>query len=75
MSLNYTSNKNILIEAKESCRVPVPVERCPLDRILNEVNNQQVSDTPQSEFNILINYKYVFIMICDFSKHYEWWWT
>lgn len=36
MSLNYTSNKNILIEAKESCRVPVPVERCPLERILSE---------------------------------------
>lgn len=32
MSLNYTSNKNILIEAKESCRVPIPVERCPLER-------------------------------------------
>lgn len=28
MCLNYTDNKNILIEAKESCRVPVPVERC-----------------------------------------------
>lgn len=30
MMLNYTSNKNIVIEARESCRVPVPVERCPL---------------------------------------------
>jgi trafficking protein particle complex subunit 9 len=34
MCLNYTSQKNILIEAKESCRVPVPVERCPIDRLL-----------------------------------------
>lgn len=30
MMLNYTMNKNIVIEARESCRVPVPVERCPL---------------------------------------------
>lgn len=30
MMLNYTTNKNIVIEARESCRVPVPVERCPL---------------------------------------------
>lgn len=42
MSLNYTTNKNILIESKESCRVPVPVERCPLDRLLTE--NTQTSD-------------------------------
>lgn len=32
MMLNYTTNKNIVIEARESCRVPVPVERCPLFR-------------------------------------------
>lgn len=32
MMLNYTMNKNIVIEARESCRVPVPVERCPLFR-------------------------------------------
>ncbi|XP_058124647.1 protein brunelleschi [Anopheles ziemanni] len=37
MSLNYTSNKTILIEAKESCRVPVPVQRCPLERIFAAV--------------------------------------
>lgn len=30
MLLNYTFNKNIVIEARESCRVPVPVERCSL---------------------------------------------
>lgn len=30
MLLNYTLNKNIVIEARESCRVPVPVDRCPL---------------------------------------------
>ncbi|KAH8419358.1 hypothetical protein KR222_006517 [Zaprionus bogoriensis] len=33
MSLNYTDNKNILIEAKESCRVPIPVDRCSLEQV------------------------------------------
>lgn len=45
MSLNYTSNKTILIEAKESCRVPVPVDRCPLDRILAAMEQQLHSIT------------------------------
>ncbi|XP_062549215.1 protein brunelleschi [Armigeres subalbatus] len=45
MSLNYTSNKTILIEAKESCRVPVPVDRCPLDRILAAMEQQLQSLT------------------------------
>ena len=30
MELHYTTNKEILIEAKETCRIPVPIERCPL---------------------------------------------
>lgn len=38
--LNYTLNKNIVIEARESCRVPVPVERCPLF----ELDQQQIDD-------------------------------
>ncbi|KAG4079459.1 hypothetical protein HA402_005156 [Bradysia odoriphaga] len=46
MSLNYTTNKNILIESKESCRVPVPVERCPLERLLTE--NTQTNDAQYS---------------------------
>lgn len=33
MILEYTDNKNILVEARESCRVPVPVARCPLEKI------------------------------------------
>lgn len=33
MSLNYTDKKSILIEAKESCRVPIPVERCPMQEL------------------------------------------
>jgi trafficking protein particle complex subunit 9 len=41
VSLNYSQDKNILVEPKESCRVPIPVERCPLDQILSEHQQQQ----------------------------------
>lgn len=41
VSLNYSQDKNILVESKESCRVPIPVERCPLDQILSEYQQQQ----------------------------------
>lgn len=51
MLLNYTTNKNIVIEAKESCRVPVPVERCPLVKFLNE--NNSVQDT-QGKYRLTI---------------------
>lgn len=30
MELNYSENKSILIESRETCRIPVPVERVPL---------------------------------------------
>lgn len=30
MDLHYTPTKHILVEAGDSCRVPVPVDRCPL---------------------------------------------
>ncbi|CAG2158996.1 unnamed protein product [Oppiella nova] len=30
MELRYTSSKEILIEANETCRIPIPIERCPL---------------------------------------------
>lgn len=41
MMLNYTTNKNIVIEARESCRVPVPVERCPLFKREQENDDQK----------------------------------
>lgn len=41
MMLNYTTNKNIVIEARESCRVPVPVERCPLFRRDEQIDNDK----------------------------------
>lgn len=35
MILQYTDNKTIIVEAeaREACRVPVPVDRCPLEKI------------------------------------------
>ena len=37
MELKYASNKSILIEAKETCRIPVQIERCSL-------NNEETGD-------------------------------
>lgn len=33
MELQYTPSKTILIEGQESCRVPIPVDRCPLSKL------------------------------------------
>ncbi|XP_017781590.1 PREDICTED: protein brunelleschi [Nicrophorus vespilloides] len=33
MELHYTSSKHMLIEGHESCRIPVPVDRCPLSKL------------------------------------------
>ncbi|CAH0563486.1 unnamed protein product [Brassicogethes aeneus] len=33
MELRYTPTKTMLIEGQESCRVPVPVDRCPLSKL------------------------------------------
>lgn len=41
MTLQYTANKNIIIEARESCRVPVPVEKCPLEQLLAAESHAQ----------------------------------
>jgi hypothetical protein len=43
VSLNYSQNKDILIEPKESCRVPIPVQRCrSMDPV--EQQEQKISD-------------------------------
>lgn len=51
MMLNYTQNKNIVIEAKENCRVPVPIERCPLFR-----NGQRDSSIEDKDNLGMLNY-------------------
>ncbi|XP_050682191.1 protein brunelleschi [Leptidea sinapis] len=43
MDLHYTENKHILIEGKESCRVPVPLDRCPFN------STPKIDDTMDSK--------------------------
>lgn len=38
MELKYATNKSILIESKETCRIPVQIERCIL-------KNEETGDT------------------------------
>ncbi|XP_045585316.1 protein brunelleschi isoform X2 [Procambarus clarkii] len=38
MDLHYTPTKHILIEAGDSCRVPVPVDRCPLATLTQDAS-------------------------------------
>lgn len=56
MTLNYTANKNILIEAKESCRVPVPVVRCPLDKILADREIGQLNPYIEGQGMLIFNF-------------------
>lgn len=44
MELHYALNKSILMEARETCRIPVPVERCPLYEDADDVQ-PAASDT------------------------------
>lgn len=37
MELEYTEGRCMLVEAMESCRVPVPVDRCPLNKLQQQL--------------------------------------
>lgn len=66
VSLSYPNDKTILIEPKESCRVPVPVQRCPLDQILSDYHQQQaLSKYAWNEREKKIN------RFCNFSDDYN----
>ena len=41
VEVKYTANKCILIEEGESCRVPIPVDRCPLS-IVGKVKDEHL---------------------------------
>ncbi|KAG8230131.1 hypothetical protein J437_LFUL010623 [Ladona fulva] len=41
MELRYTPIKSILMEAGESCRVPIPLQRCPLSKLISAPNRKQ----------------------------------
>lgn len=44
MDFHYAPNKHILIESKESCRVPVPLDRCPFSNT-NVKSDDDTTDT------------------------------
>lgn len=60
ISLEYTTDKNMLIEAQESCRVPVPVNRCPLEKMPQE---EPLSETGKNNlcdfFTFSSNFHYI----------------
>ncbi|XP_058810666.1 protein brunelleschi isoform X1 [Phymastichus coffea] len=39
MELHYTQSKCIYMEGRESCRIPIPVDRCPLNKLTNGPGN------------------------------------
>lgn len=43
LELQYASTKNILMEGNESCRIPVPIERCPLEKLTELYKDDSVS--------------------------------
>lgn len=57
MELKYSLNKSILIEAKETCRIPVSVERCPLDSdsqlCLYDTCKSHLLEQVNLEFNVI----------------------
>lgn len=58
MELQYASNKRILIEAHDICRIPVSVERCPLsgyDKYLDICGAQRKSNVLAACRNHLVN--------------------
>lgn len=61
MSLNYTENKNILIEAQESCRVPIPVDRCEIDESTLKRSDELVENENGKFSYFLVIYFSIFI--------------
>ena len=49
MELHYSSTKHIAIEALDSCRIPVPVERCPLSKLTHIYTDQGVGADQQMD--------------------------
>ncbi|XP_030020287.2 protein brunelleschi [Manduca sexta] len=42
MEFHYAPSKHILIESKESCRVPVPLDRCPFNTTTKTVEEESI---------------------------------
>lgn len=54
MELQYTPMKTMLIEGNESCRVPIPVDRCPLSKLTGlyqELNEDSLDSRNEIDVN------------------------
>lgn len=49
MELQYSSCKHIAIEAQDTCRIPVPVERCPLVKLAHVYTESDLNPEQQLE--------------------------
>ncbi|KAF9799525.1 hypothetical protein SFRURICE_018712 [Spodoptera frugiperda] len=45
MDFHYAPSKHILIESKESCRVPVPLDRCPFNATANKPADEDLVES------------------------------
>ncbi|XP_018574402.1 protein brunelleschi isoform X2 [Anoplophora glabripennis] len=52
MELQYTSTKTMLIEGQESCRVPIPVDRCPLSKLSGLFEESKEFDTGRNVIDV-----------------------
>lgn len=57
MELYYTETKCIYMEGKEPCRIPVPVDRCPLNKLSMVIKNIICN----SFYDIIKKYLFFFI--------------
>lgn len=51
LELQYTSSKCILIEGHESCRIPVPINRCPLSKLTKLYQSSKISADDRIELD------------------------
>ncbi|KAJ9597832.1 hypothetical protein L9F63_011327, partial [Diploptera punctata] len=51
IELQYTSSKCIVIEGNESCRIPVPVNRCPLSKLTKLYKGGKISAEERLELD------------------------
>lgn len=72
LTLQYAQNKEMLIESREKCRIPVPIKRCPLN-CLSDIDHIQPSlplyANTQCQNNNLNNSKATKTLDADFLSY------
>ncbi|PSN54921.1 hypothetical protein C0J52_01648 [Blattella germanica] len=53
IELQYTPSKNILIEGNESCRIPVPINRCPLSKLTKLYRGEKITADDRLELDLI----------------------